>query len=96
MCSKCVHVSVDGLYHHWTHGITNVVFETYNHLIEINEEERLLSIYRINGTDRQFYTSVKLPEKTLTQNPVEFREFCRILGENIILDSPQARKLLGI
>lgn len=69
---------------------------TYSHLIEISEEERLLNIYRIDGVDRQFYASVKLPEKIWTQSPDEFREFCRILGENIILDSPQARKLFDI
>jgi len=70
--------------------------ETYSHLIEINEKERLLTIYRVSGADRQLYTSVKLPEKTWTKNPEEIREFCRTLGENIILDSPQARKLFEI
>lgn len=37
--------------------------KNYSHLIEINEKERLLTIYRISGTDRELYTSVKLPEK---------------------------------
>lgn len=69
-------------------------FETYSHLIEINEAERLLMIYRVSGTDRQFYTSVKLPDKSWAENLDVMREFCRILGENILIDSPQARKLL--
>lgn len=70
--------------------------KTYSHLIEINEEERLLTIYRVSGSDRELYTSVKIPEKTWAKNPEEIKEFCRILGENIILDSPQARKLFEI
>lgn len=70
--------------------------ENFSHLIEINEKERLLTIYRVSGSRRDLYTSVKLPEKTWAKNPEEIREFCRKLGENIILDSPQARKLLEI
>lgn len=73
-----------------------MAFETYGHLIEINEEERLLSIYRVSGADRHLYTSVKLPEKNWTEDPDAMREFCRMLGENILLDSPQARKLLKV
>lgn len=87
---------VDNQYLHWTHGITNMAFKTYSHLIEINEEERLLTIYRVSGSDRELYTSVKLPDKTWTKNPEAIKEFCLILGENIILDSPQARKLFEI
>jgi hypothetical protein len=70
--------------------------ETYSHLIEIDEKERLLTIYRIRGADRQLYTSVKLPEKKWAEDPEVIKEFCRTLGENIILDSPQARKLFEI
>ena len=71
-------------------------FETYSHLIETDEEERLLTIYRVSGSERHLYTSVKIPEKTWAKNSDEIKEFCRTLGENIILDSPQARKLFGI
>jgi hypothetical protein len=70
--------------------------DIYSHLIEINEKERLLTIYRISGEDRQLYTSVKLPEKKWAENPEAIKEFCQTLGENIILDSPQARKLFEI
>lgn len=70
--------------------------DIYSHLIEIDEKERLLTIYRISGADRQIYTSVKLPEKKWAENPEAIKEFCRTLGENIILDSPQARKLFEI
>jgi hypothetical protein len=66
------------------------------HLIEINEAERLLTIYRITNDNRQLFTSVKLPDKSWKSDPEEIRKFCQTLGENILLDSPQARKLLGI
>jgi hypothetical protein len=69
---------------------------TYSHLIEISEEDRTLTIYRLIGSDRQLYTSVKIPEKTWAENSEAVQEFCRKLGENILLDSPQARKLLNI
>ena len=68
----------------------------YGHLIEIDEKERMLTIYRVSESERQLYTSVKLPEATWTENPKVFQEFCRKLGENILVDSPQARKLLGL
>lgn len=71
-----------------------MALDIFNHLVEINEEERTLTIYRVSGTARRFYTSVKLPEKSWVENPDAIREFCRTLGENILIDSPQARKLL--
>jgi hypothetical protein len=67
---------------------------TCSHLVEVNEEERTLTIYRVIGSERQLYTSVKLPEKTWAENADAIRDFCRTLGENILIDSPQARKLL--
>lgn len=91
-----LHAYADSQYRHWILGIIDMTAETYSHLIEINEKERLLTIYRISGTDRELYTSVKLPEKKWADNAEVITDFCRTLGENIILDSPQARKLFGI
>ena len=68
----------------------------YSHLVEIDEGERVLTIYRVSGAERQLYTSIKLPEKEWSENPDAMREFCQTLGENILFDSPQARKLLKI
>ncbi len=62
--------------------------KTHSHLIEINEGERTLTIYRVSGSNRDLYTSVKLPEETWEKDPEAIREFCQKLGENIILDSP--------
>lgn len=70
--------------------------EIYSHLIEVNEEERRLTIYRVSGSNRELFTSVKLPEEIWEKNPEAIKEFCLKLGENIVLDSPSARKLLGI
>lgn len=73
-----------------------ITLPPYDHLIEIDEKERLLTIYRVSGTDKTLYTNVKLPEKTWDKDSEEIKRFCQTLGENIILDSPQARKLFGI
>ena len=69
---------------------------SFSHLVEIDEVERLLTIYRLRGTERELYTSVKLPDTTWDTNRRAVEEFCRTLGENLIFDSPTARKLLGI
>lgn len=65
------------------------------HIVEIDESERQLTIYRVRDAQRELYTSVKLPDATWDKNPQTIQEFCRLLGENIVLDSPVARKLLG-
>jgi hypothetical protein len=67
-----------------------------SHVVEIDENERLLTIYRARGTERELYTSVKLPDATWDTNRQAVEEFCRKLGENLIFDSPAARKILGI
>jgi hypothetical protein len=69
---------------------------SYTHAIEINEQERLVTIYRVFGDHRTLFTSVKLPERGWNEDPTGVKAFFYALGENIILDSPEARKLLGI
>jgi hypothetical protein len=68
----------------------------HSHLIEIDESEGLLTIYRVRGGERELYTSVKLPSTTWDSDRKAIENFCRTLGENILYDSPAARKLLGI
>jgi hypothetical protein len=70
--------------------------DTYAHLIEIDEVGRVLTIYRLRGAERQLFTSVKLPEATRDTDRPALEGFCRMLGENILFDSPVARKLLGL
>jgi len=70
---------------------------TYNHLLEIIEEDRILNIYRIykNG-EQELFTQVELPCNTIVNEEANFKKFCCILGENLLLDSPVARKLLDL
>jgi hypothetical protein len=37
---------------------------SFSHLVEIDEVEGLLMIYRVRGAERELYTSVKLPDTT--------------------------------
>nr|WP_320114951.1 hypothetical protein [uncultured Desulfuromonas sp.] len=68
----------------------------FAHIVEIDEKERLLTIYRVQGEERHLYTSISLPDKSWDESPDDIKEFCQKLGENIIIDSPIARKLFGI
>ena len=56
-------------------------------------EDKQLHIFRVyEGGKEELYTTIDLPDPN---NEEELNGFFRILGENIILDSPAARKLLG-
>ncbi|MGH7868093.1 MAG: hypothetical protein ACREP9_10870 [Candidatus Dormibacteraceae bacterium] len=70
--------------------------DSHAHLIEVDETGRSLAIYRVRGAERQLFTSVKLPEATQGTDRPAIENFCRMLGENILLDSPSARRLLGL
>jgi hypothetical protein len=72
--------------------------DNFAHLVEIDEGTQKLTIYRVDPkTDqRALYTSVKIPSKRIHGNDREFREFARMLGENLLIDSPSARRLLGL
>jgi hypothetical protein len=69
----------------------------YNHLVEISEKDRRLSIYRIYEDNRkELFTEVDIPSKTASENRDNFEEFAHLLGENLLLDSPIARKLFDL
>jgi len=71
--------------------------DNYSHLIEIDEKARRLIIYRAyESGKKELYTEVDLPDKTFDEDKNKFQEFARMLGENILMDSPVARKLLGL
>ena len=66
----------------------------YAHLIKINGQENRLEIYRLMPDGRQdLFTYVDLPQIDI--NKEKFSDFARLLGENILLDSPAFRKLIG-
>lgn len=72
--------------------------DNFSHLVEIDEGAQKLMIYRVDPktSQRALYTSVKIPSKRIRGNDREFREFARLLGENLLIDSPSARRLLGL
>jgi hypothetical protein len=67
----------------------------FSHLIEIDESARMLRIHRMFPDGRrQLYTETPLPPAADSKGS-QFSEFARVLGENILLDSPAARRVLG-
>lgn len=69
----------------------------FSHVVEVDEKCRQVTIYRMfsNGK-KQMYTKIALPSKTLDQDKLGFVKFTQTLGENLLFDSPTARKILGI
>jgi hypothetical protein len=68
----------------------------FSHLIQIDETARLLRIHRVFEDGRQhLFTETPLPPRGADSESSQFTEFARILGENILLDSPAARRALG-
>ena len=66
----------------------------YSHLIYVDEPSRKVIIHRVHSDGRrELFTEALLP---LTHGADGFAEFCRMLGENVLLDSPATRKLLGL
>lgn len=71
--------------------------DNFSHLVEIDEGAKKLTIYRVDAKTEQrtLYTSVSIPSKRVRGNDREFSDFARMLGENLLLDSPAARRILG-
>jgi hypothetical protein len=71
--------------------------QNFSHMIEVDEGGRLLRIYRVFPDGRrQMFTETTLPSSPVDPNSPQYEEFVRLLGENILLDSPAARRILGI
>jgi len=69
--------------------------KTFDHLVVVDEETKRISIYRIYSDARkELYTYVDIPELSVNKTKDAFLEFSRLLGENILVDSPSARRLL--
>jgi hypothetical protein len=65
----------------------------FSHLIEIDESARLLRIHRVFPDGRkQLFTETPLPPGAVDPAGSQYQEFARLLGENILLDSPAARR----
>lgn len=69
----------------------------YSHIVEISEPDRRLIIHRVYADGRkELFTEMILPNEVGEKGAVELQEFCYMLGENLLIDSPIARKLLGL
>jgi hypothetical protein len=71
--------------------------KNYKHVIQIDEDNRKLIIHRIldNGTE-EFFTETVLPDIKSDGDWDVFEDFAKQLGENILMDSPTARKLFRL
>lgn len=56
-----------------------------------------LIVYRVSESgQRSLYTYVDFPVKTRDEDREGYDRFAKLLGENILIDSPVARKLMGL
>jgi len=69
----------------------------YSHFLEFDEDRRVLRVERVFPDGRrQLFTETSLPDKNAIYSEEGFQAFCRVLGENIILDSPVARRIFKL
>jgi hypothetical protein len=69
--------------------------EDFAHIVTIDRNSRKLSIDRLHPDgSRVFLTSVALPTSEGSEAVID--KFAFELGENLLLDSPAARELLGL
>ncbi len=70
---------------------------TYSHRVDVDKVARRLTIHRVYAGGRtELYTEMDLPARTIDDSEEAFRAFSCLLGENLLLDSPAARELLGL
>ena len=71
--------------------------ENFSHILEVDEKEKKLCLYRLfDDGSKQLYTNVDLPAAPAVDNREQFEAFAIRLTENLLIDSPQARKLLKL
>ena len=71
--------------------------DQWDHLLKIDRKTQILHIYRVfNDGSQDLYTSVELPNLSSKTSNEQFESFSRMLGENLLLDSPIARDLLDL
>ena len=69
----------------------------FSHLIEINESTRLIRIHRVFPDGHMhLFTEMPFPPRVPDSGKGSYAEIARLLGENVLLDSPAARRSLGI
>ena len=67
----------------------------YDHLVRFDEESKQLIIYRVDQKGEVvLFTKTLIPEGVGWDPNVV--DFARLIGENLLMDSPVARRLLGL
>lgn len=73
--------------------------ENYHHLVQIDSIKRKLEIFRLspNGEveDKILYTVIDIPPAGSIDRNV-FKEVAARLGEDILIDSPVARRIFNL
>jgi hypothetical protein len=71
--------------------------DDFAHIVSIDKASRKLSIERLypNGR-RELLTEAAIPDVTHEHSQESVKQFALELGENLLLDSPSARKLLDL
>jgi hypothetical protein len=70
-----------------------MMMSSFDHLVDVDEQNRTVRITRLYSDGRrQLFTEMHIPEERT--KAVE-AELLQRLGENILLDSPTGRALLG-
>ena len=69
--------------------------DEYDHLLQVDEKSRELRIYRVDPSGQKtLFTSTPLPSSKGWSEGLE--KFAKQIGENVLMDSPAARKLLKL
>lgn len=69
----------------------------YSHIVSIDAEKKSLMIYRLfDDSRKEFLTACNIEGISSKNDWDKFAEFARQLGENILMDSPMARKIMDL
>ena len=72
-----------------------LAMEKYDHLLQIDEQSRELRIYRVESSgQKSLFTAAPIPSSKGWTEALE--RFAKQIGENVLMDSPTARKLLSL
>jgi hypothetical protein len=71
--------------------------EIFAHIVSIDKLSRKLIIERLYPDGRrELLTETALPDASADRSTAKVDAFALSLGENLLLDSPSARELLGL
>jgi len=69
----------------------------FSHVVDVDADTRKVVVYRLYADGRrELFTLMDLPVDATSTTNSRLDEFCRMLGENLLLDSPIARSLLRL